>query len=212
MRIKWLGHSCFLLTAENGMRILADPFNDEVGYRLPAEEADIVTTSHNHFDHNNISIVKGEFTHINQTGRFFEKGIIIEGIPTFHDTDRGAKRGKNTIFKYSIDDITVCHCGDLGHVLTPEQVKDIGEIDILLVPVGGTFTINAEGACEVVRQLRPLVTIPMHYKTDAMNFKIDSVDKFIKVSGGGEWTGIHEVEISSDSLSSLPGIIVMDYK
>src|SRR5690554_2277719 len=117
MKIKWLGHACFLLTSSEGTIILTDPFNEEVGYRPPAIRADVVTTSHDHFDHNYIEVVKGDFVHIDAAGRFTEKGIEITGIETFHDDANGAKRGKNVIYKFDIDGIKVCHCGDLGHLL-----------------------------------------------------------------------------------------------
>jgi L-ascorbate metabolism protein UlaG (beta-lactamase superfamily) len=212
MKIKWLGHSCFLITSDTGIRVLTDPFDEQVGYELPAVEADIVTTSHDHFDHNHISIVKGSFVHVNRPGSFEEHGIKIIGVATFHDEVKGGKRGTNTVFKFTIDDINVCHCGDLGHVLTPEQAEQVGVVDVLLLPVGGTFTVDAKEAFEVVNQLKPLVTIPMHFKTEALTFSVEGVNSFLKVAGGGEMTGSQEITLDKDNLKELSKVLVLNYK
>lgn len=212
MKIKWLGHSCFLITSSKGVRILTDPFDDQVGYDLPSEEADIVTTSHDHFDHNNVEIVKGEFVHIAKPGTYSECGIGINGVSTFHDEVKGEKRGKNIIFKYDVDGIKICHCGDLGHIPTSLQVEEVGEVDILLLPVGGTFTVDAKEAFEVVKMLNPAVTIPMHFKTDDTGFTIEGVDKFIAAAGSGERVGRKEVEITKDNLKSMPSVMVLEYR
>ena len=212
MKIKWLGHSCFLFTSEGGVRVLTDPFDATVGYELPAVEADIVTSSHNHFDHNHFAAVKGGFVRLDKPGQYREQEIVITGVQTFHDEETGAKRGTNIIFKFDIDGVRVCHCGDLGHALTPLQVKDIGEVDVLLVPVGGTFTVDAEGACGVMEQLRPEVTIPMHFKTPALSFSVDGVDRFLSAAGGGQRLNRQEIEVTADNLPKLPKVIVLDYK
>lgn len=211
MKIKWLGHACFLLTSKDGARILTDPFDNQVGYALPAEEADIVTSSHDHFDHNNFSVVRGRFVKINRAGRFSEKGIKIRGVKTYHDESKGAKRGGNIVYIFDIDGLKVCHCGDLGHMPTEEQKGEIGKVDVLLLPVGGTYTVDAAGANEIVKALNPAVTIPMHFKTPDMNFPIEGVDKFLAVAGGGEKLNRQEVEINRENIASLPGVIVLNY-
>ena len=124
MKIKWFGQSCFLITAENGKKILTDPFKNMLGYKLPEIEADIVSTSHNHSDHNNISAVKSSFIRINELGAFTKNDIAIKGVETFHDNASGAKKGKNTVYNFTIDGIHVCHLGDLGHVLSSNQIQD----------------------------------------------------------------------------------------
>ena len=212
MKIKWLGHACFLLTDERGIRVLTDPFDEKVGYRLPAVEADIVTTSHNHYDHNNTGVVKGSFVHIARPGSYCEKGLEIKGIPTYHDEDEGTRRGENTVFVFSMDGLRVCHCGDLGHIPTPAQAEAIGPVDILLVPVGGTYTIDAAGAHEVMKLLKPSVTIPMHFKTDVLGFPIDGVNRFLSAAGGGERTGNQEITVNGDSLKQLSRIMVLEYE
>ena len=185
MKIKWLGQSCFLITSGNGTKILTDPFKNMLGYKLPEIEANIVSTSHNHSDHNNINAVKDSFTHVNELGTFAVNDIAIKGVATFHDKALGTKRGKNTVYIFSIDGINVCHCGDLGHVLTDTQINEIGTVDILLLPVGGRATINALDAVQVMKQLNPTIVIPMHYRTKAfglLGFIFEKVDKFIAAS------------------------------
>ncbi|HOV69172.1 MAG TPA: MBL fold metallo-hydrolase [Clostridia bacterium] len=211
MKIKWLGHACFLITSNSGAKIITDPFDDTVGYQLPDEEADIALTSHNHYDHNNIDVVKGRFVHINKPGTTTAKGITITGVATYHDESNGSKRGRNIVFKLDVDGIRVCHCGDLGHVLTADQVKAIGEVDVLLVPVGGTYTVDAAGAAQVVRQLQPAVTIPMHFKTADLRFNIDGVEKFLNLAGGRR-LGRQEIELDLKALADYSGVVVLDYK
>ena len=212
MKIKWLGHACFLFTSEDGTKVLTDPFDDHVGYKLPEVEADIVTTSHDHYDHNAVDVVKGNFTHIKQPGTFEEKGIKITGISTFHDDAQGSKRGSNIIYVYEIDGIRICHCGDLGHLLSREQIDKIGEIDVLLLPIGGVYTINAAQACEVMESLNPVLTIPMHFQTPVLKFPLGTVDEFIAAAGGGERVDQQEIEITKDGLSNYSDIIILNYE
>lgn len=178
MRIKWLGHSCFKITSKNGIRIVTDPFDDNVGYKLPAVETDIVTISHGHFDHNFIDCIMGNFEVVNKVGNFYIKDVPITGIHTYHDDEQGAKRGDNIVYTFEIDDLKICHLGDLGHVLTPSQIEMIGKVDILLIPVGGVYTINSEGALNVVKQLNPSIVIPMHYKTSVLKLNLDTLEGF----------------------------------
>jgi len=212
VKIKWLGHSCFLISSDTGVRIVTDPFNEKVGYELPVVEADIVTTSHGHYDHNNVSIVKGDYKHINMPGSVIEKGMEITGVLTFHDEAEGSKRGENVVFKFKVDGLNVCHCGDLGHILNEEQLDGLGKVDVLLIPVGGTYTIDALAACEVVKQLKPAVTIPMHFKTEVLGFPIDGVNNFLAKIGGGERVGSQEIKIDSENIGKLSKVIVLDYK
>lgn len=178
MRIEWLGHACFLITSGGGTRIVTDPFNEEVGYPLPRVEADIVTVSHQHFDHNAVAVVGGRPRVVEGPGDHRPEGVSVRGVSTFHDQEEGRKRGTNTVFVITVDGLNVCHLGDLGHLLSPEQVRLIGPVDVLLVPVGGTYTIDAAEAAETVTALRPRVVIPMHYKTGYINFPITGVDEF----------------------------------
>lgn len=210
MKIKYFGHACFLITASNGLKILTDPYDDSIGYKIGKISADIVTTSHSHFDHSYLRRLVGNYQVIKTDGTHNGKGISFEGISTFHDRTQGKERGSNIIFLFEVDGIKICHLGDLGHILTSSQVVGINGVDILLLPVGGTFTINAREATEVILQILPRVVIPMHYKTKELNFSIDGVDRFLegkekvkKVSS--------EMEIKRENLPEITEIWVMEY-
>lgn len=213
MKIKWYGQSCFMITSKNRTKILTDPYKKMLGYKLPEIEANIVSTSHNHSDHNNIKTVKGNFMHVNEIGGFSKDGIEIKGVQTFHDKVSGAKRGKNTIYNFKVEGINVCHCGDLGHTLDSNLVKEIGNVDILLLPVGGRATIDAIDAVNVMKQLNPIVAIPMHYRTKALGifgFLFAKVDKFISASGLK--VKEHDVlELNQANINDYSGIVVLKY-
>lgn len=214
MKIKWLGHSCFMITSADGTKVLTDPYNKLVGYDLPEIEADIVSTSHNHNDHNNVNAVKGSFVHINDPGSFSMSGIEIKGVAAFHDKVSGTKRGKNTIFNFIIDEVNVCHCGDLGHILDSNQIGEIGKVDILLLPVGGLFTINAFDAVNVMKQLNPTVVIPMHYRTKALGLRghvFAKAEKFISASGLKSKQYV-ELQINKGNIKDYSGIAVLKYE
>jgi Predicted Zn-dependent hydrolases of the beta-lactamase fold len=202
-----------MITSENGTKIVTDPFMNMLGYKLPEIEANIVSTSHNHRDHNNINAVKGSFEHINGPGKFLKAGIEIKGVDTFHDKVSGTKRGKNIVYTFNIDGINVCHCGDLGHILNSNQIEEIGNVDILLLPIGGLATINAFDAVQVMKQLNPTIIIPMHYRTKAMGllgYIFGSVDKFISVAGlkAKEY---ERLELNKTNMKDYSGIVVLKY-
>ncbi len=181
MIVTWLGHSCFFLKSNEGLFVLLDPFHEsEVGYVMPETRADIVVISHDHLDHNNVDAAGSEADVIFGPGEYTSREIKIRGIESYHDAQRGKLRGTNTIFCFSLDGIRVCHLGDLGHTLSRAQVKAIGPVDLLFLPVGGRYTIDAVGANKVMRQLHPAVTVPMHYKTPALGFELDPIDDFLK--------------------------------
>ena len=163
MQIEYFGHSCFRLTTDSGIQILTDPYT-AVGYEMPKGiHADIVTVSHEHFDHNHIAGVLGAFSVVRGTGATDCLGVKFEGISTFHDAACGALRGKNTVYKITADDMTICHLGDIGEPCNEALVQSLGKVDVLLVPVGGTYTIDEKGAWEYVRAIAPSTVIPMHY-------------------------------------------------
>jgi L-ascorbate metabolism protein UlaG (beta-lactamase superfamily) len=181
MIVKWLGHSCFHLKSEEGLSLLLDPFHEsDVGYVMPVIESDIVIMSHDHLDHNNVDAAGSDPDVIFDHGHYISMGMDITGIKSYHDAKRGKLRGENTIFCFVLDGIRVCHLGDLGHTLTPSQVKAIGPVDLLFLPVGGRYTIDAAGANKVMKQLHPKVALPMHYRTGALGFELDPVDDFLK--------------------------------
>lgn len=212
MIIKWLGHSCFLLTTQAGLRIVTDPFDAKVGYPLPTVEADIVTVSHQHGDHNHVQALKGRFQVIDQAGEHTVQGVQIRGIPTFHDDVQGAKRGPNICFRISADGMTVLHCGDLGHTLSEEQLQAIGPVDILLLPVGGYFTIDASAARAVIDQIHPTLVIPMHFKNaaGAQGFPITTLDPFIELSPEAKQAGSQQVTLTPETLPQQSGVVVLE--
>jgi len=164
--------------------VVTDPYGKEMGYTLPRLRADIVTISHLHPGHNYLKGVKGSPKVIDGPGEYEIQGIFITGIASYHDRRKGRDRGKNTIYLFDFEGLTVCHLGDLGQVPTQSQVEDLSDVDILLVPVGSHTTINAAEASEVISLLEPRVVIPMHYRTEAMSGSpLDSVDRFLKVMG-----------------------------
>jgi L-ascorbate metabolism protein UlaG (beta-lactamase superfamily) len=211
MKIEWLGHACFLLESSEGVRVLTDPFDPQIGYPAPAVPADIVTTSHQHSDHNHTSSVQGKFTVVDHPGETTVRGISIKGFPTFHDDAQGSKRGSNILFRFTIDGLNVLHCGDLGHPLSAEQVQAIGPVDVLIVPVGGYYTIDAPTAAGVMKQLHPALTIPMHFLTPAINYPIQTVDPFITAAGGGKKLNTTEIEVTPESLKKEGEVVVLAY-
>jgi len=186
MIITWQGHSCFKIQDKigpEGVTLVTDPFSKETGLKVPNFEADIVTISHDHADHNNAGALRGQPFLINCAGEYDLKGVLIEGIDSFHDDKRGEERGRNIIYRIEIDDISVAHLGDLGQALDNAQLEKLVGTDVLLIPVGGKYTLDAQKAVEVISQIEPRIIIPMHYKTKDLKIDIDSVDKFIKELG-----------------------------
>ncbi|MDD4900632.1 MAG: MBL fold metallo-hydrolase [Patescibacteria group bacterium] len=186
MYITWLGQSCFKLQDKigpDGCLLVTDPYNDDTGMKMPHFEADIVTVSHDHHDHNNAGAIRGNPLIINTAGEYETRGVFIEGVEAWHDDKSGAERGKNIIYRIEMEDISITHLGDLGHVLDTKQLEKLEGTDILLIPVGGKYTLNAAKAVEVISQIEPRLVIPMHYKTPGLKADIDGVDKFIKEIG-----------------------------
>lgn len=186
MMITWQGHSCFKIqdkVGPEGVTVVTDPFDKETGLKVPNFEADIVTVSHDHHDHNNVSALRGNPFVIDCAGEYDFKGVLVEGIDSFHDDKHGEERGRNIIYRMEIDDISVAHLGDLGAPLDNSQLEKLVGTDILLIPVGGKYTLDAKGAVEVISQIEPRMVIPMHYQTEGLNMELDSLDKFIKELG-----------------------------
>jgi len=209
MKVKWLGHAAFLITSDAGTRIITDPYarQENLSYGEIKEPADIVTVSHDHADHGNIAAVQGNPAVVRGTAEV--KGIKFKGVPAYHDEAQGGKRGSNTIFCFEVDGVKVCHLGDLGHQLNDKQVAEIGKVDVLLVPVGGFYTIDATVAGRVCDQLKPRVIIPMHFKTDKCAFPISGVDEFLKGKEKVSQLDTSEVEFKPDELPADTKIIVL---
>lgn len=179
MKIQYLGHSCFKLTESTGTSVITDPY-ENVGYDLPeGVTADAVTVSHDHFDHNNISAVGGKPTILRKEGFFDLGGVEITGIKSYHDTKEGKLRGENVIYKFRMDGLDICHLGDLGEDCSAELIEMLLPVNILLIPVGGKYTIDSEIAKKYVDQIMPEIVIPMHYKTKSSNIDIDKAQAFL---------------------------------
>lgn len=202
MKIKYLAHASFLVTSDSGTRIVMDPYKagGPLAYKPVSETADIVTSSHDHGDHNAVSSVKGNPAVLRQSGRTTVKGIAVNGIDAFHDADQGKQRGRNVIFCLDIDGIRLCHMGDLGHPLSQEQTAQIGAVDVLMLPVGGTYTVDAAGATAVYQSLKPGLTIPMHYKTPGTSYPLAEVDSFLEGKKNVERARGSEITLDKASL------------
>ncbi|MDH4269181.1 MAG: MBL fold metallo-hydrolase [Dehalococcoidia bacterium] len=211
MKIKWLGHACFLITSRDGLRVITDPYavGGGINYSPIKETADVVLVSHDHDDHNNVSAVQGKPEVVKGSGTKTVKGIRFKGVATSHDASQGTQRGPNTVFCFTIDDLKLCHLGDLGHVLSPGQVAEIGAVDILFVPVGGFFTIEAIVANQVCDQLKPRTTIPMHFKTSKCAYPIASVDDFLKGKKDVRKVASSEAEFEPEKLSTATEIMLL---
>ena len=179
LKIRWHGHSCFEIT--NEVVVVTDPHDGKsIGIPTPSVQGDIILISHDHYDHNSAKSVERESSKIITDERKRNiSNIEIKGIKTFHDKHNGEKRGENIIFRFIVENISFCHLGDLGHKLEEDIINQIGDIDILFIPVGGTFTIDAENAWEIINKIKPKITIPMHYKIGGLSLPIDNIDKFL---------------------------------
>jgi L-ascorbate metabolism protein UlaG (beta-lactamase superfamily) len=211
MKIKYLGHSSFLLVSRSNQRIITDPYTPgyDLKYNPINEPADIVTVSHSHDDHNNSSVIKGNPVIIKNPGSQLIKGIEIRALSVYHDANQGTKRGRNLIFCFNIDGLNICHLGDLGHTLNPEQISWLGPVDILMIPVGGYYTINAQEATGVVQSLHPGVVIPMHFKTPKLDYPIQGVDEFLKGKNQVSRLNSSEIEFTVDALPKENRIVVL---
>lgn len=212
LSIRWMGHACFLIETGDGKRIITDPFDESVGYPVPAVEADVVTSSHSHFDHGNVGVVKGNPTILKGPGYHLIGGISILGVKTYHDEERGAKRGENTVFVIRTDGLSICHLGDLGSIPSEDALDEIGQVDILMVPVGGTYTLDARGANTIVDLIKPKVVIPMHYKTPVINFPISDLTPFLE--GKADVVYCHDLVygVASHTLPERVQTVVMRYE
>jgi len=213
MKIKYIGHSCFLVTTDDGTRIITDPYeagsyDGAVKYRPVGEEADIVLVSHGHPDHNHTAGVSGNPRVVDEAGAKNVRGIDILGISTYHDTSEGAERGSNIIFRFEADGIALCHLGDIGHTLDGATAHQLRPVDILMMPVGGFFTIGSDEADSFIDALMPGLVIPMHFKTEGADFPIAPVDDFLSGRKEVLWEGESEVEVTAGNLPE--GVMVLN--
>jgi len=209
MKIIYLAHASFLIETESGVKILTDPYDNSVGYTVFELSADVVLTSHKHFDHAYTKSLKGDYVLVDKEGEFNVKGVKIKGIKTFHDKEKGQKRGENIVFVIE-DKFSVAHLGDLGHELAETELEKMGRVDILLIPVGGVYTIDAKEALNVAKAINPKIIIPMHYKTEKLKFDLGKVEEFTKHFEDVEVLQTSEIEINS--LPEKQKVLVLKYK
>jgi len=215
VKVKWLGHASFLITSGGGVKIITDPYKVDMGlsYGEITETADVVLISHDHADHSNAGAVKGNPRVIKGAGDKEVKGLRFKGIATYHDDAGGSKRGVNTVFVFDVDGVKVCHLGDLGHDLGLKDVSDIGRVDVLLIPVGGLYTIDARVATSLSARLTPRTIIPMHYatsKVDTSKFgAISGVDDFIKGKAGVDRLNASETAFETGKFPASTKIVVL---
>ena len=215
MQIIWKGQSCFQISASRGknnqVNIVIDPYSEDTGLKVPKLEADILLVSHDHSDHNNVKAVGGNPFLIQGPGEYEVKEIFIQGISAFHDSVLGKEKGNNTIYTIEAEDLRICHLGDLGQKeLTPEQVEKIGEVDVLMIPVGGAYTISAKEAVKIMSQIEPSIIIPMHYHLPKLKIKLDGIDAFFRVMGIKKLDSLPRLSIKKkDILSEEAKIIVL---
>jgi len=215
MIISWHGHSCFKIQDKigpDGITVATDPFDKSIGLKVPNFEADIVTASHDHLDHSNVKALRGSPFVISMAGEYDVKGVLVEGIESYHDNKKGEERGKNIIYRIEIEDISIVHLGDLGHILDNTQLAKLEATDILMIPVGGKYTLDAKQAVEVISQLEPRIIIPMHYKVPGLKIDIESLDAFVKELGLTP-TKEEKLKISKKELPAEDTeLVVLDYK
>ena len=214
--IIWLGHACFRLKSKDAT-IITDPFDKSLGLGNPGQKADIVTTSHDHPHHNAVSTVKGDPMVIDGPGEYEVRGVFVTGVWSFAGPDAGngkgeGKRNRNTIFLFHLDDLVVCHLGSLASTLNLQQLEAIGDVDVLLVPVGGSASLSADKAAEVISQVEPRVVIPMHYSTGRETFPMDTLDKFVKEMGLKDVVPQDKFASKASELGETTQVVVLEPK
>ena len=216
MKIKWYGHAAFLITSDQGTKIIIDPyepgaFGGQLSYGKIKDQVDIVLTSHDHADHNYTQDLPGTPQVVKGSGSKTIKGISMKGISTYHDPSKGSERGSNTIFTLKMDNIQLCHLGDLGHLLSDKELAEIGPVDILLIPVGGFFTIDPKEATRVAEQIKPKILIPMHFKTQKCEFPIAPVEDFLKGKTNTKRPKASEASFDKATLPQQMEIVVLEH-
>ncbi len=212
MDIKYLGHASFLVKSKDA-KLVTDPYDASIGMKFPKTEADIVTVSHKHPDHNFVAGVTADPLVIDMPGEFEKKGMRIFGFQSYHDKKNGAERGENILYKIETENISVLHCGDLGLVPDDAFLELIGDVDILMVPVGGFYTINAEEAAALIAKIEPSIVIPMHYNHEKLNQKtfanVQPLSEFLKKMGAETIAPIPKLSVKKEDLQDEMKIVVM---
>ena len=210
MKIKYFGHSCFALSYAGGPVLVTDPYDDSVTYPPCTAACDAALVSHDHFDHNHTQTLTGEFETIKEAGAYEVKGVKITATHSFHDPEGGALRGSNLLMRIEGEGLSIAHLGDLGHMPNAEQMAALANLDILMLPIGGTYTIDTPQAEELIAQLKPRRVIAMHFKTDAYEINISTCDAFAADMKASFMP--NEIEVTRENIMSLPEVMIMNYK
>ncbi len=208
MDITWLGLSCFRIRGNQAV-VITDPFPPDSGYTLGKQTADIVTVSHFHPSHSYVDGVAGPPRVVKGPGEYEISGVLILGLTTYHDAVKGQSRGKNTAYLLEIDGVTVCHLGDIGHIIGDEPVEEMGKVDILMLPVGGVSTITAAMAAETIRKIEPRVVLPMHYQTPASSRELEPVESFLKEMGQGPIEPRPRLSVTKNNLPISTQVVIL---
>ena len=209
--ITWYGYSCFRIR-ERGLAIVTDPYSKAIGLAMPRLRADVVTVSHAHEGHSNARVLRGHPQLLQGPGEYEIGGVFVTGVPTFHDDEAGSKRGRNTAFLFDLSGVTVCHLGDLGHVLTQAQVEALDGVNVLLIPAGGGSTLSVSDAAEVVSQIEPNIVIPMHYRTPGLTRDLAPISRFLKAMGITRPAAQDGLKVSANTLPQVQQIVVLNLK
>jgi L-ascorbate metabolism protein UlaG (beta-lactamase superfamily) len=211
MEITWLGHSCFRLRGKQAT-IITDPFSPATGYNLGKQTANIVTVSHDHQDHNYTAGVGGSPHIVSRPGEYEISGVLVIGLATYHDAVKGAERGKNTVFLLETEEMSICHLGDLGAPLSDSQIEEIGKVDVLMVPVGGVYTIGASAAAAMVRQMEPKIVLPMHYKTASGGANLEPLDNFLREFGVSALLPQAKLNVNKNNLPITTQVTLLEFQ
>lgn len=215
MEITYLGHACFRIKGKEAT-VITDPFDPEiVGYEMPKVKADVVTISHEHGDHNYLPAITGAEKReapfvIRGPGEYEASQVYVVGWPTFHDEEKGAIRGKNTIYSITFEGISLCHLGDLGHKLSDKQAEDLGQTNVLFVPVGGPYSLKAREALPVIDQLNPQIVIPMHYRLPGSKIELAGLEEFFAAAELEKKEAVEKLVVKADELPEERQIVVLE--
>lgn len=207
--IIWYGHACFAIRGQD-ITVLMDPVPKSSGYEIGNVSPDIVTISHDHHGHSALDQVQDGYRLVNGPGEYEIQEVFIHGIQTYHDTQRGAQLGKNTVYVVEIDDLIICHLGDIGHVLTEQQIESISPVDVLLVPAGGGPTITPSQAAELIAQVEPGVVIPMQFRTDKGDGEREPVDGFLREMASAEQETLQQLRLRKSDIGESARVVVLE--
>ena len=210
IEISWYGQTCFRLDGRESIAIVTDPCSPEFGVVLPQLQADVVTVSHHAASCHYLDAVQGPFKLLDGPGEYEIGGIFITGVSTFADDKQGAVRGLNTVFAFDFDGTTICHLGRLGHVPTQSQVKNLGSVNVLLIPVGGGGSLTSTQASEVIGLLEPDVVVPMRYHVPGLRENLDGVDSFLREMGAGDVDKQSTLQVGESTMSDETDIVVLE--